>query len=74
MTKLSALDLICANCQTKGKTTIVGSILAPDPISTESLKKSLKEFLAQQNDAVFICNDCAYELDISAKHITGTKK
>lgn len=70
MTTWYTLDITCSICQAKHKTTIIGSLLAPAPISQDALK----EFLGKQNDAVFICNACSEQLDRKAENITGTKK
>jgi hypothetical protein len=70
MTKWYTLDITCAACQGKGKLTTVGTLLAPAPID----EKALDDFLAKQNNAVFICNECSEIMDRNASHITGTKK
>jgi hypothetical protein len=69
-TKWYSLDITCATCQAKGKTTILGAILASVPIQ----EKALDEFLSNHNNAVFICNKCSEIMEYNAKSMTGTKK
>ena len=59
MTAWYTLDITCVTCQGQGKTTVLGTLLAPISIQ----EKALDKFLAKYNNAVFICNDCSKQID-----------